>query len=175
MSEKIDRMERNERQNNVIVTGLRINTQDPNQLRCEIEKNLEKYLGIKFELVSQQEKEKVMENKKRLRQVKGIKMFINHDLTAKERDKKEKVMENKKRLRQVKGIKMFINHDLTAKERDIQNQIRKCAIEERNKGRRVLVKYQKLIVNNEIWIWDKEVDKLILKSPTSKSYTHAKN
>lgn len=61
------------------------------------------------------------------------------------------VMGNKKKL---KGSKVYIENDLTKEERRIQAEIRKVAQEERKKGKKAVARYNKLLVNDQVWIWD---------------------
>lgn len=60
---------------------------------------------------------------------------------------KIKIMKNKNKL---KGQDRYINDDLTRQEREIQNDLRKGAREEKEKGNEVKGSYQKLLINN--WV-----------------------
>lgn len=66
---------------------------------------------------------------------------------------KYEVMRKKVNLR---GRKERIEEDLTWKERRMQWLIRERAEEEKRKGKRVIIRYGKLIVNGETWVWDEE-------------------
>lgn len=82
---------------------------------------------------------------------------------------KRSVMENKYKL---KGTRIYIESDLTGTEKEIQNQIWAIAKKEMEKGERVKVGYQKLIKQNECYVWDKKNNDL---KPDSKKPYRAKN
>lgn len=56
----------------------------------------------------------------------------------------------------LKGRNERIEDDLTWKERRMQWLIRERAEEEKGKGKRVIIRYGKLIVNGETWVWDQK-------------------
>lgn len=64
-------------------------------------------------------------------------------------------MRNKKKLRNIRGEKIYINNDQTKQERDIDKQIRKRAEEEKKQGKSVKSRYQKLIIDDKEWKWNK--------------------
>lgn len=65
------------------------------------------------------------------------------------------MMQNKSHLKHGQGGKIFINDDLTKEERDIQRKIRQTFNEEKAKGKNVKMGFLKVIVEGEIWKWNK--------------------
>lgn len=78
---------------------------------------------------------------------------------------KQNVMENKSKLKRMVDYKVYINDDLTSYEREKQKIIRTKAQEERSKGREVKVGYSKLVVDGNIWRWDRSVNKMVELNP----------
>lgn len=146
LQDEMERRERKERENNIIIRGLQLTSKQPEELERSIRDNIKRHLDVdcKIKMAA-----KIGEDLLR------VELESNHD--------KQKIMRNKRRLRNLQDSRIFINWDLTKKEREIQKQIRDHAKEEKNKGKRVLVKYQKLIVNSEMWKWDEKLGKLTLK------------
>jgi hypothetical protein len=70
---------------------------------------------------------------------------------------------------------MYIDDDLTENERNIQKRLREHAKEERQKGKIVKVKYQKLIIDNVTWKWDRYASKLIMDMTKNKEDKSPKN
>ncbi|KAK9679278.1 hypothetical protein QE152_g40149 [Popillia japonica] len=62
-------------------------------------------------------------------------------------------MQNKAKLREYREGRIYINDDMTKEEREIQGRIRRKAKEERTKGKKVKIRFQKLIVEGEQWSW----------------------
>ncbi|KAK9730072.1 hypothetical protein QE152_g15506 [Popillia japonica] len=60
----------------------------------------------------------------------------------------------------MKGNKVYINNDQTIQEREIQKFIRDRAREERQRGKSVIVKYQRLIIDGKQWKWNTNRDAL---------------
>lgn len=65
-----------------------------------------------------------------------------------------------------KGSTIYIDEDLTRKEREIQMKLKRKAREERSKGKRVMVRYQKMCIEEEWWFWNEVKD--ILEKGESK-------
>lgn len=79
-------------------------------------------------------------------------------------EKKVEIMKNKSKLRKTE---IYIENDLTINGRNIQRKIMEIAKEERRTGNsRVKVIYQKLTINNDIYLWDKKEKKIRLNDPT---------
>lgn len=83
--------------------------------------------------------------------------------------------EEKKSLLTKKGIlratksKVFIDDDLTKREREVQMRIKERAKEERLKGKKVLMRYQKLCIDGIWWMWNTEKAELEKGSESTKN------
>ncbi|KAK9753706.1 hypothetical protein QE152_g1866 [Popillia japonica] len=92
LQNKIEVIEKKERRNNIIVSGVSIKEKEPEQIKQTIESAIERHLEIKCDISSitkinermckiemrdAQEKEKVMRSKRKLRHVKQ-QIYINH-------------------------------------------------------------------------------------------------
>ncbi|XP_050511092.1 uncharacterized protein MCAP_0005-like [Diabrotica virgifera virgifera] len=135
---KLEAMEKKERRNNIIITGFET-AGDTIELKEDIENQLQTFLGTKCEI-----KEITKLNKRMCK----LELSTYGD--------KADIMKNKNKLRHIKGRKLFIDDDYTIQERKIQKQLREYANEQRQKGNVVKVKYQKIIINDEIWKWNME-------------------
>ena len=60
-------------------------------------------------------------------------------------------MQNKNKL---KGTTIFIENDMTNKEINIQNELKKIAKQEYEKGNKVRIGYQKLTINSKTFDWE---------------------
>ncbi|KAH0820667.1 hypothetical protein GEV33_002124 [Tenebrio molitor] len=118
LEEKMEEQEKRVRKKNFVVTGL-------DEEECENEKKLEKWMKAELEvevrvkemykinggkmivaeLESWGEKRKVMENKRKLREKKGKRVYIEDDLTKKERETQKKLRTLAKEERQ-KGLRV---------------------------------------------------------------------
>ncbi|KAI4454299.1 hypothetical protein MML48_9g00009569 [Holotrichia oblita] len=136
---RLDRLEGVNRRRNAIVQGLKIETNDQDQLKAKVEDILKKYLEIQIEI-------------KTVKQL-GPRTCL---IELKNTEDKIKIMKNKAKLREYREGKIYINDDMTKKEREIQGRIREKAKEERTKGKNVKIKFQKLIVEGEQWSCSRE-------------------
>ncbi|KAH0820296.1 hypothetical protein GEV33_002495 [Tenebrio molitor] len=118
LEEKMEEQEKRMRKKNIVVTGL-------DEEECENEKKLEKWMKAELEvevrvkemykinggkmivaeLESWGEKRKVMENKRKLRKKKGKRVYIEDDMTKKERDTQKKLRTLAKEERE-KGLRV---------------------------------------------------------------------
>ncbi|KAH0821274.1 hypothetical protein GEV33_001517 [Tenebrio molitor] len=118
LEEKMEEQEKRVRKKNIVVTGL-------DEEECENEKKLEKWMKAELEvevrvkemykinggkmivaeLESWGEKRKVMENKRKLREKKGKRVYIEDDMTKKERDTQKKLRTLAKEERE-KGLRV---------------------------------------------------------------------
>lgn len=110
MEEKMEKMEKNERKKNIVITGL-IGEGMNQEVRLQswIEKELGVIVGVEemyevngkliAKIKTWEEKRKIMLNKSKLRSKMGSKVFIDDDLTVKERviQKKIRVIANAER------------------------------------------------------------------------------
>ncbi|KAK9736665.1 hypothetical protein QE152_g11390 [Popillia japonica] len=158
MQESIVKIEKKEIQNNIIINGIAVERENPNQLKEKIETKLEAYLGIKskikevtkisktmcnVELENYSDKRDILKNKKKIRRVNEGKIYINEDLTYNDRRIQKEIRKIAKQEREKGKI---------VKENDgrIQKEIRKIAKQEREKGKIVKERVHKLIINNEV-------------------------
>ncbi|KAK9739351.1 hypothetical protein QE152_g9156 [Popillia japonica] len=184
----IERLEKEKRKNNIVVKGLEIREKELEKIKELINSFVKEQLGITaeiktatklrekiyvIELHKEDDKKQIMQNKRKLRDLKMEKIFIDNDLgitaeikTAtklrekiyiielhKEDDKKQ-IMQNERKLRDLKMEKIFIDNDLTKKEREKQQHIRLRAQEERRKGNDVDVGFNKITINGIEWRWN---------------------
>lgn len=106
LENKMEWLERQRRKNNVIMHGLKMDTPDNNiikqMVKTVIEDKLEINVQIKsaqkiggktciIELESEEDKEKVMKNKNKLRNLTEQKIYINNDETIIEREKNREI------------------------------------------------------------------------------------
>jgi hypothetical protein len=132
MEEQMERNERKERRNNIVIKGKKFSHRE--EIRDFIEKNLQ----IKIEMME------VIEQRNEA---------IN--IVRMSRTDKIAVMKNKKRLKET-NRKIFIDDDMTRQEREMQIALRIRAKQERARGRNAWVKYGKIVVDGEEWEWDRE-------------------
>jgi len=149
LEEKIEAQEREKKRNNIVIKGIKIN--EPN-LKEKVEEFIVNNLGVNAKIadstsIGRQEQNRII--------VAKIESF----------EQKIQIMKNKGKLR---NTKVFIESDLTVKERKIQQTINEKAKEERATGSRVKVGYQKLIVDNKKYVWNKKKGTLEL-DPTAKN------
>jgi hypothetical protein len=136
-------IEKERRKNNVVMSGMFMNTNDPAMLKDGIENFLKEHVktDTKAKAVTKiAEKTYVIE-------------------LENENDKK-KVMQNKSKLKDYKAERVYINDDLTKEERDKQRQIRLMAQEEKGKGRAVKTGYNKVTIDGIEWKWNTDAKKL---------------
>lgn len=138
--------EKERKQNNIIISGLKMDTSDSIILKQAMANFTKEHLQVEAKI-------------KLVRKL-GPKTCLVELESAEE---KRKIMQNKAKLRNLKGEKIFINDDLTKKEMEMQKNLRTMAQEERNSGKVVKVGYQKLIINGTEWRWNKEREKLEIK------------
>uniref|UniRef100_A0A6P7GYW0 Uncharacterized protein LOC114348580 n=1 Tax=Diabrotica virgifera virgifera TaxID=50390 RepID=A0A6P7GYW0_DIAVI len=101
ITKNIEVMEKHRRINNVVISGLTIDTYEQARLKGKINNFIKHHLGIEvkirnahklgektclIELENQEEKRKIMEKKYKLKEIKEHKVYINEDTTIKERD-----------------------------------------------------------------------------------------
>lgn len=146
MEEKMERREKIERKQNIVITGVKF---DANNIKQEIESLIGEKLGVKI---------KVEEAYKL-----GKEAGSNQRAIAKLQSWKEKqdVMKNKSKLR---GHSIYIDNDLTPKEREIQKKLREIGITESEKGNRARIGYKKIMINGKNFEWDDEHDTIKLKN-----------
>lgn len=139
MSWRINKLEEAKRENNIVVTGMEIITEENAVLKETVETLVRDVMGLEI--------------KAKAAHKLGPKICLV-ELNTKE--DKLKVMKNKQKLKGLKDKKIFINNDLTPEERDIDRSIRKIAHEERSKGKNVWYGYHKITVDGKKYIWNRD-------------------
>lgn len=145
---KLEKLEREKRKNNIVITGLKLGPCDAQNMSMEIEKFIKETVKIETQV-------------KNAYLTKGNKLIIAE---MENFNKKVDIMKNKHMLRNIKGGNIYIDSDLTAKEREVQKVIRDKAKEQRREGKEVKPGYQKLEIDGTLWIWDNKVKQLITAS-----------
>jgi predicted RNase H-like nuclease (RuvC/YqgF family) len=149
----MEKQERKEKKNNIVIKGLKTNEE---QIKEDIENFLKNELKVQVKVVDAFKVGQVEEKKAIIATIETYKQ-------------KTDIMVNKKNL---KGKKIYIENDLTKKEREIQTKIIKIAKEENNAGNKTRIGYQKLIINNQEYEWNKQQQNLQrkdVKKPTQQS------
>lgn len=83
---------------------------------------------------------------------------VNVRVELNNEEDKIKVMQNKNTERV--GDKIFINNDLSQEDRGIQNMTRQRAKEENIKKKSIKIKCMKLIIEDKVWKWNRQIVKL---------------
>lgn len=138
----LEMKERRERRKNIIIRGVEL---EEKNIKENIEEWMREKLGVK-QKVEAAEKRRMGTNKEG-KKIEGVLVKLQ------DVEKKREVMVNRKNL---KGTNIFIDDDLTKKEREIQKKIRERAEEERKKGNKVKIGYQKLEVNGAWLKWQED-------------------
>jgi hypothetical protein len=140
IEKKMEKREKKEKKNNVIITGI-------GRTRGNIERGVEEWLeregGVK---VNVKEAFKVNKDKMKLAKIESW--------------EQKNIMLNKSKLKERKGERMYIDYDLTNEERKTQDKLKEVAREERDRGKRMKIGYRKIQINGEWFIWDEREEKL---------------
>lgn len=106
MQARLDRLEGVNRRKNAVLQGLKMDAKDQSQLKMTVEDIIKKYMEIQIEtkavkrigpttclieLKNTEDKIKLMKNKRKLREYKQQKIYINDDMTKEERGIQEKI------------------------------------------------------------------------------------
>lgn len=134
MEIKIERLERERIRNNIVVTGISIEGNKGENIETEMQSKLE-------------EKVKTQVLIKKVYRINPMKYIV-------EMQTWEGKMEMLRRKNMLKGTKVYIDSDMTEGERKIQKSIREMAKEEREKGARVRVRYQRIEVDGREYKWN---------------------
>lgn len=144
LEEKTERIESQNRRNNVIIKGL------------AVEQNVEEEVNRLLE--SKLNSEIKPESIKPIKNIRNTPIIL---LKFKNSEDKNHIMKNRSKL---KGSEIYIENDMTKEERRIQFVIRKRAKEERRKGNKTNIGFKTLYINGTKWIWESEVDSLVQKT-----------
>lgn len=139
----VDWMEKERKENNIVVSGIQVHTSDPTVLKDTVETTVKKYLNIDVTI----------------KKVSKIGPRICVAVLASAEDKSE-IMKNKFKLKNVGPHAIYINDDLTKKEKEKQKQIREMALKEKREGKMVKIGYNKITVDGEEWRWNRNEEKL---------------
>lgn len=137
---RLESIERDKIRNNLVVSGIEVEDQGEEQIKKTMQEMLEKQLGIRVEI-------------ERATKINRQKCVIK----IKEWRDKIRILTEKRKLR---GGTIYIDSDLTKKQREVQKKIRDEAKKQRESGKAVKVGYNRLTVNNEIWVWNNELQSL---------------
>uniref|UniRef100_A0A6P7H2N3 Spindle pole body component 110-like n=1 Tax=Diabrotica virgifera virgifera TaxID=50390 RepID=A0A6P7H2N3_DIAVI len=123
MKIRVQRLEKERKVNNVVIQGLPIDTIDRNALKQTVGSFMEKEMNINVQieeviklgektclvkLQNKFEKEKIMQNKAKLKHIKGNKVYINNDITKEE-------LQTQKKIRQVANEEINKGKSVTIK------------------------------------------------------------
>jgi len=70
---------------------------------------------------------------------------------------------NNEKKKKLGSRQIYIDHDLTQEEREVQRKLRVVARGERTKGRRTRVVYRRIEIEGQLYIWDKEENRIVKK------------
>lgn len=144
MEIRLEKLEREKIKNNLVISGIKIDTEDKETLKVATKNFIKEALNADVEIKDAYK----IGDKRCIVEMENMK------------DKAE-ILRNKAKLR---GKDVFIDSDLTLKERKIQKQLREMAKIEKGKGAKVKVRYQKLIVDGKLMVWDEKTNILKEKS-----------
>lgn len=141
---KLERYEKERRKNNIVVNGIKVDTDNEEVLKEGIVKFIKEEMKIDVKVKSMY---KI-----------GPEACV---VAINSWEEKLEILKNKYKL---KGTKVYINNDLTKKERQIQIEISRTAKLENENGNRTRIGYQKLTINGKQWVWNKTEAKLETKN-----------
>lgn len=143
VEERVEKMENEKRRNNIVIHGLQFESTDQNVLKARVEDFIKTALNVEI-------------GTKSVRKL-NDKMCI---VELQNGTDKEKIMKSKSKLKGMKDHEIYINNDLSKTEREIQGKLRNIANAEKSKGKKVKIGFQKVVIENEVWSWDKDKQKL---------------
>jgi hypothetical protein len=141
----MEAQEKQRKKNNIIIKGLK--SDNDQHIKEKVEEFLAKEVGV---TVSVMEAYKIGKNEERKAIIAKIQTW----------EQKRDIMVNKKIL---KGKKIIIDNDLTRKEMNIQNKLREIAKEEESTGSKTKMGYQKITINNKMYVWNHKDNQLEYK------------
>lgn len=138
VEDRLENYEKEKKRNNIVITGMKIDTTDTAIMKQKITKFIKQNLDEEIHI----------EN--------AIKLSQNACLVQmKDNVEKSRVMEKKHKLKFIREERIYINHDLSINERKIQKEIREKGKELRKEGKTVKIGLNKLTVDGSIWKWDR--------------------
>lgn len=139
----IDIMEKKQKENNIVLTGVKVDTNDAAILKELTKKFFQRSLQID---IAPKKVSKIGE--------KTCVIEMNNE------QEKKMIMENKYKLRMLRDERIFINDDLTRAEKEMRKEIRVRAQEEKSKGKEVKIGYRKITVDGQEWRWNRDRETL---------------
>jgi thiol:disulfide interchange protein len=139
--EKIEKLEKDKIRNNLIVTGMRMETENEELLRNTMEKMINKKLSLNVKV---KKAYKIGQDR--------------YNVEMNNWNEKLKVLKTKGKLR---GKEIYIDSALTLTEREIQKNVRDFAKKEIINAATVRVKYQGVEIDGRSWKWNKMEQKLM--------------
>lgn len=112
---KLEQYEKDKKRNNIVIKGLKIHAEDKREIKESVEEFIKQNLKIDAkpksvhkinnavcvaECANFEEKIRILENKNKLRQYKDAMIFIENDLTVKEREEQKKIRDIAKQERE---------------------------------------------------------------------------
>lgn len=138
---KMEAMDKKSRENNIVITGVDVGTEDGKGIKEMMAKFIKEHLDLNVEIK------------------KGHKIGTKRCLLELSKyEDKSNILKKKWKLKKNETKTVFINEDKTKKEREVERNIRKRASEEREQGRYVKISHGKLIVDGIWWKWDNETN-----------------
>lgn len=135
VEEEIERVERDKVRNRLVVSGIDMLTNDDGEVKEILEQAIKRELKI---------------------HVQARKAYkIGPKRCILEMDRWEDKLTILKEKAKLKGKNIYIDSELTHKEREIQKKIRDIAREEKRKGIKVRVRYQRLELNDKVFVWNR--------------------
>lgn len=138
---RLDIIEKRERKCNIVIKGLNTSNEST---KSDVHKFLKDRVGVDSNIRSA------------TKLGKGEQPMILVRLENAE--EKQEIMKKKNKLW---NSKIFIDNDLTYGEREVQAKLRNIAKEKRTAGTKITVKYQKLIIDGKVWVWDRATEQLV--------------
>lgn len=135
--------EKDRKRNNIVVTGMTVDTKNAGSMKQTIEHFIEKNLGVNINVKTAY---KLAERSCRVE--------------LESEAEKQQVMENKSKLRNLKEQRVYIDNDMTKSEQYMRKQIRAAAEGERKTGKAVKIKFNKMIVEGKVWKWNEVTGEL---------------
>uniref|UniRef100_A0A6P7G5P7 Uncharacterized protein LOC114337989 n=1 Tax=Diabrotica virgifera virgifera TaxID=50390 RepID=A0A6P7G5P7_DIAVI len=140
----IEIMDKDKRKNNLIISGLEIDTDDSATLKEIATNMIGKHLGVNI-------------NIKRACKI-GIRTCL---IELGNETEKTAILRNRNKLKNVEPKKIWITEDLTKKEREKMKSLRDKAREMRDKGKTVKIGYNKITVDGKEWRWNYNEEKVV--------------
>lgn len=138
---KLDSWEKEKRRNNIVISGIKINTTNKEILKEGTQNFIKDAMKVDVKIKSVYK--------------------IGPEICVAEInswEEKMDIMKNKNKLRE---SNVYINNDLTKKERAIQAEIRNIAKQEKENGNKTKIGYQKLLLNGKRLVWNKREGRLV--------------